>query len=206
MTGECGDRTEPGIFYDGNDLAWRNGVGYVWCMMKIISGIFGNFGGRRQWRWWRRWQQCRWRWWRWWLWHPGGNSYRMCQAVCRRTPVPWVESLCSCKKVNLPFLHIFLVTGLFLFLVPLVFLFWFLLIIFSHSIVQILLMVMMMMMMMKTAMMMMMMMMMMMISHPQMLHQILADWSDGWVPWDRVWAQALQDFRWKQKEKNVKKG
>merc|ERR1719222_796512 len=24
--GECGDRTEPGIFYDGNDLAWRNGV------------------------------------------------------------------------------------------------------------------------------------------------------------------------------------
>ena len=25
-TGECGDRTEPGIFYDGNDLAWRNGV------------------------------------------------------------------------------------------------------------------------------------------------------------------------------------
>ena len=25
-TGECGDRTEPGVFYDGNDLAWRNGV------------------------------------------------------------------------------------------------------------------------------------------------------------------------------------
>ena len=25
-TGECGDRSEPGIFYDGNDLAWRNGV------------------------------------------------------------------------------------------------------------------------------------------------------------------------------------
>ena len=25
-TGVCGDRTEPGIFYDGNDLAWRNGV------------------------------------------------------------------------------------------------------------------------------------------------------------------------------------
>ena len=25
-TGECGDRTEPGIFYDGDDLAWRNGV------------------------------------------------------------------------------------------------------------------------------------------------------------------------------------
>ena len=25
-TGECGDRTEPGIFYDGNDLAWRKEV------------------------------------------------------------------------------------------------------------------------------------------------------------------------------------
>ena len=25
-SGECGSRTEPGIFYDGDDLAWRNGV------------------------------------------------------------------------------------------------------------------------------------------------------------------------------------
>ena len=39
---------------------------------------------------------------------PGGDSCRMRQAVCRRTPVPWVESLCSCKKVNLPFFSNFL--------------------------------------------------------------------------------------------------
>ena len=26
FSGECGSRTEPGIFYDGDDLAWRNGV------------------------------------------------------------------------------------------------------------------------------------------------------------------------------------
>ena len=71
-TGECGDRTEPGVFYDGNDLAWRNGVvgmakqffGQIWggsdlfskregCCLKNILMAF-----------------------------VGGDSCRMCQAVC----------------------------------------------------------------------------------------------------------------------------
>ena len=41
-TGECGDRTEPGVFYDGNDLAWRNGV------LGLAKLFFGQIWGEGQ--------------------------------------------------------------------------------------------------------------------------------------------------------------
>ena len=44
-TGECGDRTEPGVFYDGNDLAWRNGVvGLAKHFLVKATNSTGKFG------------------------------------------------------------------------------------------------------------------------------------------------------------------
>ena len=45
-TGECGDRTEPGIFYDGNDLAWRNGV-LPTLVFGLLLGLLGSWGVTR---------------------------------------------------------------------------------------------------------------------------------------------------------------
>ena len=45
-TGECGDRTEPGIFYDGNDLAWRNGV-LPTLVLGSLLGLLGSWGVTR---------------------------------------------------------------------------------------------------------------------------------------------------------------
>ena len=45
-TGECGDRTEPGIFYDGNDLAWRNGV-LPTLGFGLLLGLLGSWGVTR---------------------------------------------------------------------------------------------------------------------------------------------------------------
>ena len=42
-TGVCGDRTEPGIFYDGNDLAWRNGV-LSTLVVLICARLWGCLG------------------------------------------------------------------------------------------------------------------------------------------------------------------
>ena len=42
--GECGDRTEPGIFYDGNDLAWRNGVLSTLNSVPLLGVIVSSSG------------------------------------------------------------------------------------------------------------------------------------------------------------------
>ena len=71
-TGECGDRTEPGVFYDGNDLAWRNGVVGLAKHFLDKSGGGSDLFSKRE--------GCCLK--NIFMAFVGGDSWRMCQAVC----------------------------------------------------------------------------------------------------------------------------
>ena len=71
-TGECGDRTEPGVFYDGNDLAWRNGVVGLAKHFLDKSGGGSDLFSKREGCCLKIILMA----------SVGGDSCRMCQAVC----------------------------------------------------------------------------------------------------------------------------